>query len=77
VVTSLLEKAIFAYQHREPNMRHGIVRDKHVTVILSQSDELRPLCGIYFNLHSPYNKNALPKTVKVIGEKSAEAGTKD
>jgi hypothetical protein len=41
-----------------------------VTIILSQSDEARPLCGIYFNLHSPYQKNALPKTVKAFTEKS-------
>jgi hypothetical protein len=39
---------------------------------LSQSDDARPLCGIYFNLHSPYQKNALPKTVKQIVEKSSE-----
>jgi hypothetical protein len=36
---------------------------------LSQSDEDRPLCGIYFNLHSPYRKNALPKTVKSFSDK--------
>jgi hypothetical protein len=47
-------------------MRHGIALDKFVTVILSQSDEERPMCGIYFNLHSPYQKNALPKTVKEL-----------
>jgi hypothetical protein len=27
------------------------------------------LCGIYFNLHSPYQKGALPTTVKPIGHK--------
>jgi hypothetical protein len=41
---------------------------------LSQGDEARPLCGIYFNLHSPYQKNALPKTVKSLTEKSQKAG---
>ena len=50
-------------------MRHGIALDKEITVILSQSDELQPLCGIYFNLHSPYRKEALPKTVKPLVEK--------
>jgi hypothetical protein len=41
-------------------MRHGIALDREVTVILSQSDDERPLCGIYFNLHSPYRtKDAL------------------
>jgi len=58
---SLVTKAIRAYESRGPNMRHGIALDKHVTVILSQADTPRPLCGIYFNLHSPYAKR-LPKT---------------
>ena len=68
VLNSLVQKAITAYEKRGLNLRHGIALDKQVTVILSQSDEARPLCGIYFNLHSPYQKNALPKTVKAIGE---------
>ncbi len=51
-------------------MRHGIALDKEVTIILSQSDEERPLCGIYFNLHSPYKKSSLPKTVQPFVEKS-------
>ena len=51
-------------------LRHGIALDNQVTIILSQGDEARPLCGIYFNLHSPYQKNALPKTVKPFTEKS-------
>ena len=67
---SLLQKAIRAFDSRAAGMRHGIALDKDVTVILSQSDEERPLCGIYFNLHSPYQKNALPKTVKPLTEKS-------
>ena len=73
VLNSLVQKAITAYEKRGPNLRHGIALDKQVTVILSQSDEARPLCGIYFNLHSPYQKNALPKTVKAIGETVAGA----
>jgi len=72
-LASLVQKAIAAYEKRGPNLRHGIALDKQVTVILSQSDEARPLCGIYFNLHSPYQKNALPKTVKAMG-RAAEAG---
>jgi len=51
---SLMEKAIKAYLSRGPNLRHGIALDKQVTIILSQSQTDRPLCGIYFNLHSPY-----------------------
>jgi hypothetical protein len=65
---SLMLKAIRAYDSRAPGMRHGIALDKQVTIILSQSDGARPLCGIYFNLHSPYQKNALPTTVKAVGE---------
>jgi len=67
-VISLLNKAIKAYETRGPHLRHGIALDKHVTVILSQSDSIRPLCGIYFNLHSPYQKHPLPKTVKPLSE---------
>lgn len=69
---SLLAKAITAYKNRGAGMRHGIALDKRVTVILSESGEARPLCGIYFNLHSPYQKSALPRTVKAFSEKSRE-----
>jgi hypothetical protein len=67
-LTSLLSKAIKAYETRGPHLRHGIALDKQVTVILSQNDGPRPLCGIYFNLHSPYQKNALPRTVQPLKE---------
>ena len=66
---SLMAKAIKAYEGRGEGLRHGIALDKQVTIILSQCDEPRPMCGIYFNLHSPYQKNALPKTVKPLVEK--------
>ena len=69
---SLLDKAIRAYENRPPGMRHGIALDKEITVILSQGDTEKPLCGIYFNLHSPYKKDALPKTVKPLVEKTPE-----
>jgi hypothetical protein len=73
-MNSLMQKAIKAYESRSPGMRHGLALDKQVTIILSQSDGPRPLCGIYFNLHSPYQRNALPSTVKAIGQKpSADA----
>ena len=65
---SLLNKAIKAYEGRGPDLRHGIALDKQVTVILSQSDGSHPLCGIYFNLHSPYQRQSLPKTVKPLTE---------
>ena len=53
---SLVEKAIKAYENRGPNLRHGIALDKQITIILSQTENERPLCGIYFNLSSPYHK---------------------
>jgi hypothetical protein len=65
---SLLGKAIKAYESRGPELRHGIALDKQITIILSQSDSPRPLCGIYFNLYSPYQRQSLPKTLKVIPE---------
>jgi hypothetical protein len=58
---SLMKKAITAYETRAPGLRHGIALDRHVTIILSQSDGDRPLCGIYFNLHSPYRKPVAQK----------------
>jgi hypothetical protein len=67
-LVSLLHKAIKAYESRGPQLRHGIALDKYLTVILSQNESPRPLCGIYFNLHSPYQKQSLPKTVKPVTE---------
>jgi hypothetical protein len=61
---SLMEKAIKAYENRGPHLRHGIALDKHVTIILSQTEHDRPLCGIYFNLHSPYQKKTAARAVK-------------
>jgi hypothetical protein len=55
-VRRLVAKAITAYETRAPGLRHGIALDRQVTVILSQSETDRPLCGIYFNLFSPYHK---------------------
>jgi hypothetical protein len=65
---SLLAKAIKTYQERGPDLRHGIALDKHVTVILSQHDGPRPLCGIYFNLHSPYQKQVQHKSARHSAE---------
>ena len=61
---SLMEKAIKAYENRGPHLRHGIALDRQITIILSQTENDRPLCGIYFNLHSPYQKKSSAKTVK-------------
>jgi hypothetical protein len=63
-LVSLMEKAIKAYENRGPNLRHGIALDRQVTVILSQTDGDVPLCGIYFNLYSPYQKKPSPKAAK-------------
>lgn len=61
---SLMEKAIKAYDNRGPQLRHGIALDKQVTIILSQTETDRPLCGIYFNLHSPYQKKPSVRIVR-------------
>ncbi len=68
---SLIEKAIKAYLTRGPGLRHGIALDRHVTVILSQNDEPRPLCGIYFNLHSPYARKPAPRS-QTLSESPSE-----
>jgi hypothetical protein len=67
-MVSLLNKAIKAYESRGPQLRHGIALDRQVTVILSQNDNPRPLCAIYFNLHSPYQKTASTKPLKAVRE---------
>ena len=61
---SLVKKAIKAYETRGSGLRHGIALDKHVTVILSQHDGPQPLCGIYFNLASPYQKQVVTKMLQ-------------
>jgi len=63
-LVSLMDKAIRAYVSRGPHLRHGIALDKQVTIILSQTEQERPLCGIYFNLHSPYKKKPAAKAKK-------------
>jgi hypothetical protein len=60
-VQSLMRKAIEAFENRPEGMRHGIALDGQVTIILSETAGDHPLCGIYFNLHSPYRKVAAPK----------------
>ena len=60
-IVRLMQRAIEAYDSRDPGLRHGIALDKEVTVILSQTEVERPLCGIYFNLHTPYKKNGEKK----------------
>ena len=69
---SLMTKAIRAYESRGPGLRHGIALDKLMTVILSQNDGAKPLCGIYFNLHSPYQKQALQRAIQPLGQPVTE-----
>jgi len=69
-LTSLMNKAIKAYQERGPGYRHGIALDKQCTIILSQTDDERPLCGIYFNLYSPYQKKTTSELAEAGGRQS-------
>ena len=69
-LVSLMDKAIKAYETRGPNLRHGIALDKHVTIILSQSESDRPLCAIYFNLVTPYYRKPSRRTVNAREEQS-------
>src|SRR2546426_373618 len=55
---SLLTKALDAYEKRAPGLRHGIALDRQVTIMISENNGDRPLCGIYFNLSSPYRKKS-------------------
>ena len=55
---SLMGKAIAAFENRAPGLRHGIALDRQVTIMLSENADARPLCGIYFNLHSPFRKKS-------------------
>lgn len=73
---SLMTKAVRAYENRGPHLRHGIALDKHVTIILSQTEGPRPLCGIYFNLHSPYQKMTPSTAAKAQPQKIGEGRTK-
>ena len=64
---SLMEKAIVTFINRGPHQRHGIALDNQVTIILSQTEHDRPLCGIYFNLHSPYKKKPAAQKARAEG----------
>ncbi len=70
---SLINKAIKAYESRGPQLRHGIALDRQVTVILSQNETPRPLCGIYFNLHSPYQRSSPAKPGKSVTPAKSES----
>ena len=71
-LNSLMQKAINAYENRGAGFRHGIALDKQVTVILSQGDDARPMCGIYFNLFTPYHTKS--KTLKNKGDLKESEG---
>ena len=57
---SLMGKAISAFENRSPGLRHGIALDRQVTIMVSENNGDRPLCGIYFNLHSPFRQKPAP-----------------
>ena len=67
-VQSLMARAIKVYEDRAPGLKHGIALDSQITIILSEPPEPasaeRPLCGIYFNLHTPYRKRSAPAKSK-------------
>lgn len=67
---SLVDKAIKAYLNRAAGLRHGIALDRQITVILSQTEGERPLCGIYFNLSSPYHRQRPGKTSHTTAEEA-------
>src|SRR5262245_32348489 len=61
---SLMKKAIDVFENRAPGLRHGIALDSHVTIMLSETNGDRPLCGIYFNLHTPHKKKTATAAAK-------------
>ena len=69
-IERLMLKAIKAYENRVEGMRHGIALDKEITIMLSQSEADAPLCGIYFNLHTPYNREHGGRNIRKVGEKA-------
>ena len=71
-IERLMLKAIKAYENRAEGMRHGIALDKEITIMLSQSESAAPLCGIYFNLHTPYSREHGGRNITKI-EAKAEA----
>ena len=73
-IESLVEKAVRAYANRGANLRHGIALDRQITIILSQTENERPLCGIYFNLSSPYQKKPSARKTVEGGAQTVEGG---
>ena len=52
-------------------MRHGSALDKEITIMLSQGEGAAPICGIYFNLHSPYNREDGGRNITKTAPKAA------
>ena len=69
-IDRLMLKAIKAYENRVEGMRHGIALDKEITIMLSQSEGDAPLCGIYFNLHTPYSREHGGRNITQTGAKA-------
>ena len=43
---------------REEGYKVVLVNSNPATIMISENGDARPLCGIYFNLHSPFRKKA-------------------
>ena len=69
-IERLMLKAIKAYENRADGMRHGIALDKEITIMLSQAEADAPLCGIYFNLHTPYSREHGGRNIRKAGAKA-------
>ena len=69
-IERLMLKAIKAYENRADGMRHGIALDKEITIMLSQGESAAPLCGIYFNLNSPYSREDGGRNITQTGVKA-------
>ena len=60
-LTSLMGKAIKAYESRGPGLRHGIALDNQVTIILSQGDG-RARCAAFISTSiRPTRRTRCPK----------------
>ncbi|MEE2947132.1 MAG: hypothetical protein VX392_02325 [Verrucomicrobiota bacterium] len=68
-IERLMLKAMKAYENRATGMRHGIALDKEITIMLSQGEGDAPLCGIYFNLHTPYSREHGGRNIRKAAEK--------
>ena len=55
--------------HADANLAR-IALDKEITIMLSQGESAAPLCGIYFNLNSPYSREDGGRNITQTGVKA-------